>query len=156
MALTTIAVFLKGILNNKRLIANILPVHHLDGLVASGEGAELDKAVPLWSVGVRVTHDNWCVRHLAKRRESFIQKLFIHSRGKIADKQIGSDITGMTVHRRLSQPDGLGIQGGHIEDFRSVCSIDLRKELAEAVSMMITSNAIARNINVLNRACLHH
>lgn len=97
--LAAVTILLKRVLNDERLIANVLSIHRFSSSVTGVKSRELHKPKALRGVRLRVAHDVRSVNNGAECAEGLIQQFLVHSRSEISNKQIRTDIMHMPISR---------------------------------------------------------
>lgn len=135
-------------------VAQVLPVHGLNGRVGCLEARKIDESVALGIARLHVSHDLWCLENYPKGTECVVEKLLIYLWVQVPDEDVGSDIEVLLMGRGLVDSDWLAIQLDHVEYLDGIISILLPHELHKAIPLVRLCHPVLRHVGVYYRTRL--
>lgn len=146
-----LGVFLEGVGHGDGAVAQVLPVHGLDGSIGSVERGEIDEGVALGVARVRVPHDLGRLQDDPEGAERVVQELLVDLGVQVADEDVGPHVQVLVVSRRLVHADRLPVQLDHVHDLDGVVGIFFAQELHEAIALVLPSHPVLGHVRVDHR-----
>lgn len=151
-----LAVLLEGVLHGDLVAEDVLAVEVVNGGVAALKVAEADEAEALAAAGV-VAGDLGQGEQGAEAAKGVVEDLLVGGGVEVADKELGANVGRLLlVGRGLVDAQRLAKQLDAVHDVGGVLGVGGRAELDEAEALVRLRDAVARHVDVLDRAHLQH
>lgn len=154
MALS-LAVLLEGVADGDGSVAEVLPVHGLDGGVGSLETGVVDERETLRVASFRIALDFGCGQDDSEGGECVVEELLVDFGVEVADENVGADVEVLLMRGGFVDTDRLAKQFYHVHYFYGIICVVLPEELYESVALVQHGDPILRHVDVDHGASLH-
>lgn len=151
----TLAVLLEGVADGDGSVAEVLPVHGLDGGVGSLETGVVDERETLRVASFRIALDFGGGQDDSEGGECVVEQFLVDFGIEVADENVGTHIEVLLVRGGFVDTDRLAKQFYHVHYFYGVICVVLPEELDESVALMEHGDPIFRHVDVDHGASLH-
>jgi len=151
----TLGVLLKGVRDRNGFVAQVLPIHSLDGSVRRVETGVVDECKSLRIACFWVSLNFGRGQDHPEGRECVVEKFFVHFWIEIADEDVCSHVEVLLVSGRLVDTDRLPVHLDHVHDFDGVVSVLFSQELHETVALVHEGDPVLGHVNIDHRSGLN-